>query len=422
VIHALTFAAFAVTLEGRTVLPRARAAVVDGHVLLPVRALGNALGADVAYDGRAHTITVQRGAHVATIATSGAVLIANGKAYAPLRAVAETFGLAVGYDARSRTIALQSPPLPAAPVVQADTPPPGAYAPPATFTVSLQPVQGADVHDPYPAISARFAGAVAIDPRSVRVLVDGQDVTPEAAVIGDQVLYTPRRALAPGRHDVAVSAHDASGTPLAQQWSFNDSFSFAIAPAPAPFPISAIWIDRWVAPGTNVFDVYVEGAPGITGYVGVDGIGGFFPLIVQGATTYVAHVTIPPGLYQPDARVAARITLPNGQLQTIVLPQRITLFTKPLVNGNPYASPSPVPRPIAIPTRRSVAVPTPTPTPVATPRAPLRVPLQFRTPPPPTAVPSARPSPPPSPSPSPSPVRTRKPLVRRTLPPSPAPQ
>nr|MDQ6943334.1 copper amine oxidase N-terminal domain-containing protein [Candidatus Eremiobacteraeota bacterium] len=84
-IHALTFATYAITLDGTPVLPHARAAVVENRVLLPVRALGNALGADVGYDGRAHTITVQRGAHVATISARGAVRIVKGSAYAPLR-------------------------------------------------------------------------------------------------------------------------------------------------------------------------------------------------------------------------------------------------------------------------------------------------------------------------------------------------
>ena len=113
VLLALTFAAYTVTFDGRVVLPRARAAVAGGHVLLPVRALGDALGADVGYDGRARTITVQRGAHVATIPARGAVRIVSGRAYAPLRAVATAFGLGVGYEARTRTVALDdraSPP------------------------------------------------------------------------------------------------------------------------------------------------------------------------------------------------------------------------------------------------------------------------------------------------------------------------
>jgi len=463
VIHALTFAAYAVTLDGKTVLPRARAAVAGGHVLLPVRALGNALGAEVGYDGRAHTITVQRGAHVVTISARGAVRIVKGSAYAPLRAVATTFGLSVGYDAATRTVALDDRGV-AAPLARRDAPNPSATQPSAaSYVISLQPPSGAEVHDPYPAISVRFAGAASLDPRSLHVLLDGRDVSAEAAVVGDQILLTPRRALAPGPHAVSVSARDASGTPLVQQWSFVDTFAFAVAAPPTPFPVSAIWIDRWITPGTNAFDVYVEGAPGMTGYVGVDGIGGFFPLVVYSANAYVAHVVVPFGVNQPFARVAARITFPNGETQTIVLPQRINLFTL-----QPKAlPPPPTARPIVVPTRRSVDVPTPTPSPprrmpvtttpapsapppAATPAAvptrtplpaptrtptpvstrmpvqmptrvplqvPTRVPVQIHTPAPATAPPTATPTA----TPTPTPQRTRRPIIRRTPPPSPPP-
>ncbi|HEY0395410.1 MAG TPA: copper amine oxidase N-terminal domain-containing protein [Candidatus Elarobacter sp.] len=456
-IQALTFAAFTVTLDGRPVIPRARAAVSAGHVLLPVRALGEALGADVRYDGRAHAISVQRGARVATIPSRGAVRIVQARAYAPLRAVASAFGLAVAYDARTRTVALGdrtgAPPPTRAQVPAPNGPPnPGAtYSP--SFTVIVRPEAGADVHEPYPAISARFAGAISIDPRSLHVVLDGRDVTSQAAVIGDQVLLTPRSALAPGSHAVSVVARDANGTPLVQQWAFNDSFTFVAMPAPTPFPISAIWIDRWISPGTNAFDVFVEGAPGITGIVGVDGVGGFFPLQVYGATTYVAHVFVPNGVNQPFARIAARLTLPNGEREFIVLPQRINLVTAPVKNVPP--APTPAPTPVPVPTRRSADVPSPTPTPphrrpvteptprpatpapAATPtptplpvatrtpvvlpsRGPVRIPVQLRTPAPSaTKAPAPAATAAPAPTPTPAPQRTRRPIIK--LSPSPKP-
>ena len=225
----------------------------------------------------------------------------------------------------------------------------------------MTPASGSTVHDPYPAITARFAGATSIDPRSLRVTVDGRDVTAEAAVVGDEVLLTPRRAFAPGPHSVAVDARDVNGTPLSQQWSFADDFTFAVGPAPTPYPIDAIWIDRWITPGTSAFDVYVQGAPGMVGYVGVDGVGSIFPLTVYSGNAYVAHVFVPTGVRQPFARVAARITLPNGTLQTIVLPQTINLFTlqKPLGNAG-YPTPAPTPSPHSA-RRYPLSRPTPTP-------------------------------------------------------------
>ncbi|HEX3464343.1 MAG TPA: stalk domain-containing protein [Candidatus Elarobacter sp.] len=416
-LPALTFAAYTIALDGRIVLPRARAAVSNGHVLLPVRALGNALGADVGYDGRTHTITVQRGAHVATIPAGGAVRIVNGTAYAPLRAVATAFGLGVGYDGRTRTVALDDR-VSARPAAGANgngsantvSGGPGNVQPvaPPAIAVTLQPSADAQIHDPYPAISVRFAGAASIDPRSLRVIVDGNDVSGQAAVIGDQVLFTPRTALAPGTHTVAVNARDTQGTPLLQQWSFADSFQFVSAPPPTPFPIAAIWIDRWVIPGTNAFDVYVEGAPGITGFVGVDGVGSYFPLLVYTANAYVAHVYVPNGVNEPYARVLARVNLPNGETQTIVLPQRLTIVTPPIVRPTP----TPAPAYHAAP-RRPLGTPTASPTPMR--------PRFERPTPTPTATPTPRLTATPTPTPRPAPVRTRAPL-RRPPTPTPSPQ
>jgi hypothetical protein len=419
VIHALTFATYAITLDGKPVLPRARAAVVASHVLLPVRALGEALGADVGYDGRAHTITVQRGARVAHIVGHGVMRIINGRAYAPLRTVANAFGLNVAYDGLARTIALaQRAPGTGAASAQAASQAPtvivgDAVRPPLTVTVS--PAPHAQVHDPYPQISARFAGAASIDPRSLQVRIDDHDVSKNANVLGDQVFVTPRTALSPGPHTVAIAGRDTTGAALSQQWSFDDTFAFSNAPPPQRVPVYSIWIDRWVTPGTNAFDVYVQGAPGLTGYVGVDGVGNFFPLQVYTANAYVAHVVVPDGVNQPFARVAARLTLPNGVQQMVILPQTINLTTPPLTKPLIVITPTPVPTPSparTAPARRSVDVPTPQP----------RRKLAATTAPSPTPTPRPTVAPTAEPTATPAPVRTRRPLVRRTPAPSPTPQ
>ncbi|HYW54720.1 MAG TPA: hypothetical protein VE826_12165 [Dongiaceae bacterium] len=421
-IHALTFATYAVTLNGRPVLPHARAAVLDGRILLPVRALGNALGAGVSYDGRGNITVqsaVQGGRRVANIAGHKFVRIVNGRAYAPLRTIANALAMDVRYDALARTVALTdgarvpahmeaAHTVKAAPTVIVGD----AVQPPLVVTVSPQP--NAHVHDPYPSISARFAGAASLDPHSLQVRIDERDVTADTSVLGDQVLITPRAALTPGTHVVTISGRDVTGAAIAQQWSFVDTFAFSNAPPPARVPVYAIWIDRWITPGTNAFDVYVQGAPGLTGYVGVEGVSGFFPLQVYSANAYVAHVFVPNGVNQPFARIAARLTLPNGVQQTIVLPQTVNLTTPPIQPNIVTPAPSPVPRPSprAVPTRRSVDVPTASPSPSAPPRRSLLTTT-------PSPVPTAAPAPPPSATPG--PVRTRRPLLRRTPAPTPSP-
>ena len=387
-IAAAAFAVVDIVLNGKTVLPHARAAVRDGRVLLPVRDLGRALGAAVRYDARERRVVVRRDARTVALGARE-VVVADGRAYAPLRAIAGAFGFRAAYVARTRTVVLarrvepraQRNAAPAVAPAAVPTPGSGAAAAPASARDAIvTPARSTQVNEPYPAVSARFAGSGGIDPRSVRVLVDGRDVSADAAVVGDEILYTPRTALAPGTHAVNVSALASNGTPLAAAWEFGDTFAFAPPPPPSPPPVRAIFLDRYVVPGTNAFDVVVLGVSGLTGFVAVDGVPGIAPLVVTGANSYVAHVVVPPGVAQPFAHVGARLTLPDGSIRVITLPQTIGLFT---ASASPpaHATPTSVPRAIP-PGRRSMAVPTPTVTPTPVPRRAL-----------------ARPRPSPSPSP-----------------------
>jgi hypothetical protein len=447
---ALTFATFTITLGGRTVLPRTHTAVADGRVLLPVRAVGRALDADVGYDAAARVITLQRGARVAHLPASGAVRVVAGRAYAPLRALADAFGVGVAYDGATRTVALRdggnvvrnerlntagTGTAPGIGPGQATNGGPSAGNVPGTTSLSaavgitgLQPADGAVVHEPYPAIAARIDGVAAIDRAGLRLTVDGRDVTADASVVGNAVLYTPRTALPPGDHAVALSANG-----LSRAWKFGDSFVFA-TPPPGTFfgvtggpAVEAIYFDRYVGPGTNVFDVIVRGVPGLVGVVAVDGVGTLFPLQVATTDAYVAHVVLPPGLYQPFARVGVRLTLPGGDARTIVLPQTVQLQTaRPPAATAPAPSAGPeIARPRA----------TNTPAPVVRIR-PTRLPTATAVPPPPaTQAPAPKPSaaaatkapsaatatPVPAPSATPTPAAKKRVILKRRPSPTPEP-
>ena len=69
-------------------------------------------------------------------------------------------------------------------------------------------------------VSATFddSGGVAIDPKTVRILLDGRDVTQSAAVTPQ--FFTYRVAPAPGSHQVQVTAQDTAGHPLRYAWNF----------------------------------------------------------------------------------------------------------------------------------------------------------------------------------------------------------
>jgi hypothetical protein len=255
------FATYDITLNGKPAVPHVQAAVVDGRVFLPVRALGRALGVLIEYDPTTHTVTVQRGTRRSALGETETI---RGHVYAPLRAVAHAFAITASYVASTHTIALTrrddtlaTGPTPAS--AETSTPPPVSTAPPTVYA-------------PYPVETAQLAPAAAL--------------TPE-----------------PGTRDSPLRAY----------------------------------VDR-VSPGMQQFDVVVVGEPGIIGQVAVDGVNRRFPLLVEGADLYVAHIVVPPGVVQPFAHVAMRLAFPDGTTHTMLLP-----YTVPLMTATPGPSPSPSP-------------------------------------------------------------------------------
>lgn len=253
-----TFATYAVTLNGRTVLPRTRAAVVDGRVLLPLRPLAAALDAAVSYDSATHTVSIARGARTTRVGPHEGVVLSLGHAYAPLRAIADAFDYHVDYDGPSRTVAL------------------------------------ADAH--------------AVD-----------------------------RAPAPAPADTPYAAYSPAGAATAGPEAF-------VTHAAASPLIASAYIDGWVRPDAHSFDVIVNGPPGLFGRVAVEGIGTAFPLVVDGATRYRAHVVVPAGTHVAFAHVYVRVESPGRGQVTTVLPQQLTLIAPP-----PTPAPSPTPKKTPLP-------------------------------------------------------------------------
>jgi hypothetical protein len=97
---------------------------------------------------------------------------------------------------------------------------------------SLVPRQGESVPSGGPTvISGSFddAGGRGVDPRTVRIMVSGRDVTAESRITPQQ--FTFRDRLPPGRHTVEVTARDNAGNTAAKSWSFEvGSVPVAVAP------------------------------------------------------------------------------------------------------------------------------------------------------------------------------------------------
>ena len=70
-----------------------------------------------------------------------------------------------------------------------------------------------------PTIEADFGNAQA-DPNSVRVTLDGLNVTDEASRSQRGVVFSPSSDLQSGRHDVRIAGTDTNGRPFSGSWTF----------------------------------------------------------------------------------------------------------------------------------------------------------------------------------------------------------
>ena len=100
--------------------------------------------------------------------------------------------------------------------------------------LTMFPQAGTRLNTTRPTIGANFAGQ--LDPATVRVFVDGQEVTKMTAVNTQSVTYSPQADLPAGGHQVHLIARDNYGD-VNRVWSF-DTLA-AAPPAPvAPPPLS----------------------------------------------------------------------------------------------------------------------------------------------------------------------------------------
>lgn len=115
----------------------------------------------------------------------------------------------------------------AQPLVAADNRPPSI--------TSLTPREGDTVAGgPATVISGSFRdrGGAGVDPDSVRIMLSGRNVTPQAQIDSDSFTY--RAPLPPGRHTVDVTARDNAGNTVRRTWSFE------VASGPASVPIQIL--------------------------------------------------------------------------------------------------------------------------------------------------------------------------------------
>jgi Copper amine oxidase N-terminal domain/Bacterial Ig domain len=214
-----------------------------GRVFVPLRSIFERLGASVVYqsgtiNAQRHnqSISLQIGSTQATVNGQVQVLdvapfIIGATTYVPLRFVAQSFGSNVGYDSSTQVVSISMPhggggggyvPPPVRPI-----PPPNPPPVSVVRLVGQQPQPGSNVANRFVTISASFSNQV--NANSVRVWLDGGDITSQCGVSRASFSYRPPAPLSFGGHTVRVAGIDAGGSRFDRSWSFGVS---GAAPAP----------------------------------------------------------------------------------------------------------------------------------------------------------------------------------------------
>jgi hypothetical protein len=209
-----------VLVNGQAVQFDQPAVVQGGRVFVPLRGVFERLGASVVYDngvinatGAGHQVQVRIGSTQALVdgqprTLDQAPFLVGARTLVPLRFISEALGAGVQWDDNSQTVTISNE----------TNGPPVAQTPSGVGLTNLRPARDSSVQSARPAISARFNSDV--DPNSVRITLDGRDVSSTAYVSANDFLFTPSYDLTATRHTIDVSGKSTSGVTFDRTWSF----------------------------------------------------------------------------------------------------------------------------------------------------------------------------------------------------------
>jgi hypothetical protein len=313
---------FNVTLNGTPLALSPAPIERAGRVFVPLRGVFQNLGASVVYangvinaqgNGRAISLTV--GSTQATVngqpeTLDVAPFIVGASTYVPLRFVSESLGATVNYDATNRIVALVSGQPPQGPPPQHGRPPQAGPPPQqAGFNgvrlLDVQPRPDSATRGSRPAISARFSQPV--DVNSVKITLDGRDVSSTTYLNPGQFDFTPDYDLPAAQHDVHISGVDRDGAPFDRTFHFTSGLALQanfirdLAPADGTPVARAFNVTGMTLPNSRVRIVATGGAT----------LQGFIRL---GNDTYTTDVTA-----DGDGRFRADVPLQNQEGGNVVL-------------------------------------------------------------------------------------------------------
>jgi hypothetical protein len=224
-----------------------------------------------------------------------------GRTEVPLRFVAQAVGAGVQWDANTSTVYIN-----AGGGSQNYTPQPNVNA--SFHLTSESPTNGTTVNTTHPLLRASFSEAVNRD--SLKVTVDGKDVTSLVYANPNGFEVTPNFELVPGSHRVAVSGTTVAGA------SFNTSYSFTTSAGAAANFINSITPAAASKVGGS-FTLAGRTLPGSHVHIVAAGSGSALGGLLQiGTGTYQTDVTA-----DGNGRFSAPIainTVPGGNVTVII--------------------------------------------------------------------------------------------------------
>lgn len=205
-----------------------------GRVFVPLRGIFEQLGASVVYSngqinatGRGRSISLVIGSTHATVDGQPQVLdvapfIVGATTFVPLRFISQALGAAVDWNNATSTVTITGaapvapPPQPVRPPPQPVRPPPQPVRPPTIQLMSQSPT--GTIFNRNPRI--RFAFDRPARFSTIRVWVDGQNVTSGLETNGQAYVVTLPSPLPRGRHRVRVTGNTQGGAPFEFAWNF----------------------------------------------------------------------------------------------------------------------------------------------------------------------------------------------------------
>ncbi len=197
-----------------------------GRVFVPLRGVFERLGAGVVYSnglinatGNGRNISLRIGSTQAVINgqtqyVDVAPFLVGSRTLVPLRFVAQALGAAVDWNQGSRTVTITGGNGG------------GSYTPPSNASFSLTNVRPTGTAQTLsPNLHAGFSEPVQRD--TVRVRIDGIDVTNDVYANANGFNVTPRQPLNAGSHSVRVTGTTEAGANFATGWTFRTNGSEA---------------------------------------------------------------------------------------------------------------------------------------------------------------------------------------------------